>query len=520
MNSKDKEFAEVIAIKPAHEFQRESEKRPPTGRLSSRGNEAYAHPVSPAQRQPQGRRPEGFSQPSKAPVSQPGEAMLEAYTQPVPPPQFRVDNADEPPPPVIRSARSEAVAEVYSMPKVKPFTRPLRVLHVTNIETSNHYLNNLCDFTDRRAITYLAVTLGKEGSFTKDLDKRGVQVYALACRQRFQYPQALYKLYQIIQKERVDIVHTHLVDPTLVGMLAAKLRQRGIVVTRHHTDALYQMPSKFKRDIYLKLENWVNQNADHLIAPSQMVRDILVRREHVPEQKISLIPYGQTLDRFEAIKPEMVQKVRAEFGMKESLSLVCVARLHWEKGHRFLLEAFALLCDEGLDATLYLVGIGPDRDMLNSLARELDVENRVRFLGWRDDALILMAAADVIVHASLQEALPSVVIEALMLERPLVVTDVSGVRDIIGNSRHGILIPPRNAEALHAALSWTVHNLAQAQARAQEGRRFILEYMSAERVAREYFNVYREVMKEHLQKIVSQRGKISADTQQILEEAD
>jgi glycosyltransferase involved in cell wall biosynthesis len=416
--------------------------------------------------------------------------------------------------------RSEAVAEVYTMPKVKPFTRPLRVLHLTNVETSNYYLNNLCDYTDRRAITYLAATLGKEGSFTKDLDRRGIQVYALDCRQRLRYPKALYQLYQIIQKERVDVVHTHLFDPTLVGLLAAKLRQRCSVVTRHHSDALYQLPSKFKRDVYLRLENWINTNADHLIAPSQMTRDILVRREHVPESKISLIPYGQTLERFEAIKPEMVQRVRTEFGMKERLALVCVARLHWEKGHRFLLEAFALLCDEGLDANLYLVGIGPDREMLGSLARELDVEHRVKFLGWRDDALVLMAAADIVVHASLQEALPSVVIEALMLERPLVVTDVSGVRDIIGNSRHGILIPPRNAEALHAALSWTIHNLAQAQTRAQEGRRFLLEYMSAERVAREYFNVYRQVMKEHLQKTIARHGKISADTRQILEETE
>ena len=223
---------------------------------------------------------------------------------------------------------------------------------------------------------------------------------------------------------------------------------------------------------------------------------------------------------FNTVKPELVEKVRRELGMHERLSLLCVSRLHWEKGHRFLLEAFALLRDEGLDATLYLVGLGPDRELLENLARELDVTDRVRFLGWRDDALLVMAAADIIVHASLQEALPSVVIEALMLERPLVVTDVSGVRDIIGNSKHGIIIPPRNTEALHAALGWTIHNLAQARERAQEGRKFILEYMGAERVAREYFNVYRHVMKTHLQKVVAKEGHVSADTRAILEESE
>ncbi|MBI1765363.1 MAG: glycosyltransferase [Acidobacteria bacterium] len=515
MNSKDQEFAEVISIKPATEFRRE-----PTGKLRQprpQPAQAYVSPLPPPS---EGPAAESFQRSAPKAPGHREEILADVYTQPVPPPQVRVESKDEPLPKPSRSGKLQAVVDAYEMPKVKPFTRPLRVLHVTNVETSNYYLNSLCDFTDRRAITYLAVTLGKEGSFTKDLDKRGVQVYALDCRHRSQYPKALYRLLQIIQKERIDIVHTHLVDPTLVGLLAAKQRQRGLVVTRHHSDAVYQIPSKFKRDVYLKLEDWINRQADHIIAPSQMVRDILTRREHVPESKVSLIPYGQTLERFETVKPELVEKLRAELGMRERLSLLCVARLHWEKGHRFLLEAFALLRDEGLDATLYLVGIGPDRELLENLAKELDVYDRVVFLGWRDDALLLMAAADVIVHASLQEALPSVVIEALMLERPLVVTDVSGVRDVVGNSKHGIIVPPRNTEALHAALGWTVHNMGQAQERARAGRKFILDYMSAERVAREYFNVYRQVMKTHLQKILAQQGKISADTRQILDEAE
>lgn len=517
MNSKEQEFAEVIAIKPAADIRREPERPRASGRLAET---VQVSVPSRSGRLSDPRRAEVFSQPEAKVVADIEAKSVDVFTQPVPPPQFRVDSTSETPQPTVKSAQIKAAAEAFEMPKVEPFTRPLRVLHVTNVETSNYYLNGLCDFTDRRAVTYLAATLGKEGSFTKDLDKRGVQVYALDCRHRSQYPKALYQLSRIIQKERVDIVHTHLVEPTLVGMLSAKLRHRVTVVTRHHSDAVYQMPSKAKREAFLRLENWINRNADHIIAPSQMVRDILTRREHVPEKKVSLIPYGQTLDRFEAIKPELVEKLRAELGMRDRLSLLCVARLHWEKGHRFLLEAFALLRDEGLDANLYLLGLGPERELLENLAKELDIHDRVFFLGWRDEALPVIAAADVIVHAALQEAMPSVVIEALMLERPLVVTDLSGVRDVVGNSKHGIIVPPRNTEALHAALGWTVHNLEQSQQRARAGRKFILEYMSAERVAREYFNVYRRVMKEHLQKVVAQQGTISADTRQILEEVE
>ncbi len=482
MNNKQQEYVEVISIKPAT-------------------------PSSPATEMP------SVNQPTVKPAE-----INNVYTQPVPEPQVKVESPDAAAP--VQKKPVPTPEAYQERPRVKPFTRPLRVLHLTNVETSNPYLNNLCDYTDRRAINYLAVTLGKEGGFTKEMDRRGVQCYALDCRQRSRYPRAFYKLLQIIRKERIDIVHAHLFEPTLLGVLAARLRHCAVVVTRHHSDALYLLPNRFKRDIYLSLENWINRNADHLIAPSQTVREILERRERVSEQKISVIPYGQTLERYAAIKSEQVEGVRKELQMDQRLTLVCVARLHWEKGHRFLLEAFAVLRDEGLDATLFLVGIGPDRDLLENLVRELELENNVRFLGWRDDALVVMAAADVVVHASLQEPLPAVVTEALLLERPLVVTDVGGVRDVVGNSKYGILIPPRNVEALHAAISWTVHNLDKAQERAREGRRFILNYMSAERVALEYFQLYRRVLKEHLSKAVTDKDKLSADTRQILEETE
>lgn len=492
MNSKQQEYVEVITIKPATPFQPATERRP----------------VEPPRQTP-------------PPVSRQAARQADkhdAYTQPVPQPQLKIESPDTAP---TLQKKALPTPEVYQeQPRVKPFTRPLRVLHLTNVETSNYYINNLCDYTDRRAITYLAVTLGKEGGFTKELDRRGVQCYALDCRQRSRYPQALYKLLQIIRKERIDIVHTHLFEPTLLGVLAARLRKCAVVVTRHHSDALYLLPNRFKRNLSRSLENWINRHADHLIAPSQTVRDILVRRERAPERKISVLPYGQTLERFAAIKREQIESVRAELQMNERLALVYVARLHWEKGHRFLLEAFALLRDEGLEANLYFVGIGPDRELLESLVKELELENHVKFLGWRDDALAVMAAADVVVHASLQEPMPAVVIEALLLERPLVVTDVSGVRDVVGNSKYAILIPPRNVEALHAAIGWTVHNPDKARERAREGRRFILNYMSAERVAREYFQIYRRVLKEHLGKNAGQMGKLRADTRQIIEEAE
>lgn len=373
--------------------------------------------------------------------------------------------------------------------------KPLRVLHVTSVETSNYFLNNLVDHSDPRAVVFSAVTLAARGGFVEELERRGVRTQALGCAGRSAYPRALRRLRAVVREERVDLVHTHLFEPTLLGLLAAGSTGRPAVVTRHHSDAVYKIPSPLKRAGYLALERWINRRAAHLIAPSRMVRDILVEREGVPAAKVSVVPYGQSPGRFEEVTPGRVARTRAELGMNGRLSLVCVSRLIEQKGHRFLFEALAGLTRDGADLALYLVGAGPDRASLEDLARRWGLGDRVHFLGWRDDALAILGAADVVVHPSLEDALPSAVIEAVVLERPLVATDVSGVADVVGRSEHGLIVPQGDAGALREAIAETIADLDRARARARSGRTFVLSYMDAGRVARAYAECYRRVIR-------------------------
>jgi glycosyltransferase involved in cell wall biosynthesis len=104
-----------------------------------------------------------------------------------------------------------------------------------------------------------------------------------------------------------------------------------------------------------------------------------------------------------------------------------------------------------------------------------------------------MAAADVIVHPSLEDALSSAVIESLMLARPIVATDISGVRDSLDDGKYGVIVPPADAAAFRAALEQVIANLDEARERARRGREHILEYMDSGRVARAYTACYKTV---------------------------
>ena len=374
--------------------------------------------------------------------------------------------------------------------------KPIKVLQITDLDKENYYLNNLCDYTDKAEVEYLFATFAEHGEFTETLRKRGKTVYVLDARDRKKYPQTSRKIWEILKKENPDVVHTHLFDPTLIGLTLAKWQKRKTVYTRHHSDAIYEIASPVKRGFYLKLERYTNRQADFIIAPSQMVRDILVEKENVPTAKVSIIPYGQTTERFDAVTPEKIEKVRAEFGMKKNLALVCTSRLFHRKGHQYLFEALSGLVKKGLDATLYLVGTGNYQAELEQFAKDFEIADRVKFLGWRDDALVVIAAADIVVHPSLEDALSSAVIESLMLEKPIIATDISGVRDSLDNGKYGKIVPPADAESFRQALGETIENLDEARQKASAGRKYLLEYMDAKRVADEYQKVYRQVLTE------------------------
>ncbi len=229
--------------------------------------------------------------------------------------------------------------------------RPLQVLHVTDLHIENYYLNNLFDYTDPRTIRYSVVTFGSGGGFQASLQQRGCTTYAIGCKSRRLYPEAAKRIGAIIRNEKIDIVHTHLFEPSFVGVTVARLYRKAIVVTRHHSDAVHRIPARWKRKGYLLAEKWISHSADHIIAPALMVRDVLVNRENVAASKVTVIPYPQTSSRFQ-LSPESVARVRAELQMEGRISMVCVCRLYREKGHSYLFEGFSRLTREGLDAML------------------------------------------------------------------------------------------------------------------------------------------------------------------------
>ena len=148
------------------------------------------------------------------------------------------------------------------------------------------------------------------------------------------------------------------------------------------------------------------------------------------------------------ILQESTKKVK-EIEEIPGVKIGCIARLSEQKGLTYLLDAMSLVNQH--DLTLFLVGDGELRDDLMVQVKNLHLQEKVRFLGYRSDVVECINSFDFLVSSSLYEGLALNVIEAFMNGKTMVATDIPGINEII-NKSNGILVPAKNPQALAQAI--------------------------------------------------------------------
>jgi glycosyltransferase involved in cell wall biosynthesis len=175
--------------------------------------------------------------------------------------------------------------------------------------------------------------------------------------------------------------------------------------------------------------------------------------------------------------------------------LGCVARLGQRKGHEQLIKAFAgAAAQSQIDLELRLVGDGPCRASLQTLARELGVEATVRFMGECNDVPEQLVQLDFFVLASHQEGRPTSIMEAMAAGLPVVATRVGGVEDLVIDGQSGILVDPDDAAGLTRAILALANDVDCRQAFGETGRKLAADRFSLANMVEAYHAFYRDTM--------------------------
>lgn len=293
-------------------------------------------------------------------------------------------------------------------------------------------------------------------------------------------------LVDLIRRERIDLVHSHLYHANLYGRLAARKAGVPAVASVHNTYTRHKL--------HRQLVNWyLGRHTAAIIAGSEEIKRDVVRYDHVPESLVEIIPNSVDLTRSHSTLSR--EQARERLGVPENaIVLGTVGRLEEQKGHRYLIEALALLRKRGMDAILLLVGEGREGPALTALTASLGVEQQVMFLGTRSDLGDLFRAMDLFVMPSLWEGLSLAMLSAMAAGLPVVATSVGGVQQVLGSDEYGFSVPPGDAAVLASRIEGCFANPEEMVRMGKKGQRRVRENYSDEAMVSKLQTVYDGVL--------------------------
>lgn len=307
-----------------------------------------------------------------------------------------------------------------------------------------------------------------------------VSVVPLRADSRFD-PAAFHRLFRLLSRDDVDILHTHDNFIGSVGRVLGTGAGVGIVNTEHR-----------QHDSFTPLQNAVNAPtmglADRVVVNSNATKQSLLRAERLllDPDRIEVVYNGVDLQRLDAA-------TSAAQNDTESTQLITVGRLVDVKNQALLLRAFSRVTESIPDARLCIVGDGPRRDDLEARAETLGVREQVQFLGEipREEVYRRLAESDLFVMPSLSEGFCVAAVEAMAVGLPVVVSDIDVFHEVVGEP--GVFADPDDPADFADAIADLLEHPEKRERLGKHAKERARSTFSLERTAREYYNIYKGV---------------------------
>ncbi|PID58042.1 glycosyl transferase family 1 [candidate division KSB3 bacterium] len=343
---------------------------------------------------------------------------------------------------------------------------------------------------DKHKVRPVVCCLDEFGHFGEVLKNDGRQVYQLHRVPGVDWT-LIPKLYHIIQDERIDVIHAQQYTPYFYGLLASlycKLRgavyRPKLVFTEHGIAFPYR--KKWKRRL---VNPFLSLFTHEIIAISQSLKENLAIYENFPTHRIKVIYNGIDLQRFSLDIDPAVKK--RSIGISHDGPLIgIVARLHHVKNHPLLLRAFKNVLEHAPQASLLIVGDGPDEDKLKRLALSLELGEKAVFLGARDDIPELLQVFDIFVLPSFSEGTSVSLLEAMASSLPIVATRVGGNSEVVIDQETAFLVESDNEDEMAAMILKLLFDEELRHRMGKAGRKRVHELFSLENMVKTYTDVY------------------------------
>ena len=353
-------------------------------------------------------------------------------------------------------------------------------------------LLDMADCFDRKRfdLNYCILFGSDESEFARALREKNLKVACFSGQNTFDVPRIFAQLVKFLRREKFDIVHTHLLQATIIGQIAARLaRNSKQILTRHYTD------DALTNSFYvLQLERRAMKLADKLTAVSKAVRDDIVKAGVEP-QRIELIYNGVDLNKFDE-KTRQAENVELPF-KKGDYILGNVGNFWRRKGQEDLIRALPKILTRFPQTRIVFVGEETEETDLKRLAAELGISDKIFFAGFCDNVAPFLAKCDLYVHPSRQEPFGIAILEAMAAGKCVVATAVGGVPEIVLPGKTGFLVSVKDSEKLAETIIKAISQKSIVETMAIAGRRRVEEVFSLDAIVNQYENLYTKLARKN-----------------------
>jgi len=381
---------------------------------------------------------------------------------------------------------------------------PLRIVFLIgtlDVGGTERQLVELASRLDRQRFVPMIYCLAAPGPLADEARRRGVEVQSAHLKglRPWRHPLRLarraLRVYPDVSAMEPDILHAFLFHAYTIGALVSLLLRPKAFVSSRRSLGLF----KANRRAALLLERMTNGLADVVVANSEAVRRDAIAQEGLDPERVIVIHNGVDIP-----GPVDALAARRALDLPPAVPLVAVvANFIAYKGHECFLAAWRKVQNASPGAVALLVGDGPTRARIETLARDLQLTSTLRFLGTRSDVEALLAAVDLVVHPSQQEGFSNAILEAMAAGCPVIATAVGGNVEAVVDEMTGLLVPSGDADALAAAMQRLLDRPDERRRFSIAARRRAAESFGMDRMTRAYEGVYAEIAARTARRVAS-----------------
>lgn len=349
---------------------------------------------------------------------------------------------------------------------------------------------NLASGLNKKRFQIIVVAFGNKEDdmpLLRAAKDNNIRIDLLPLRARYDI-RSIFDIKRLLKKYDVAILHCHGYKSDVLGFFAAVFTKVKLVTTLHG----WWVGKEFKSRFHNLLDLFIVRYFDRVVTVSQPLAEKL-SRDKALKVKTIVIPNCVDSKKFETAKDSIT--IRKNFNITPDAKIIgAVSRLTEEKGHSYLLDAFAKMVTDFKDIVLLIVGEGPLKDSLIERTRELGIEDKVVFAGFRDDVADLVAMMDILVMPSISEGLPMAILEAMAAKKPIVASAVGGIPSVIKDRETGILIKPKDSDSICEALTCLLKDEKLALGIAANARKLLENEFTVDVMIMKYENLYRGLL--------------------------